>query len=284
MRPLLTALTIVVAAITGCSSTHTTENTPDSGVDGGTSDSGVVDSGAADLSAPDLGVGDAGIVDGGADADMGGFFCMPNTETAITVSVTSSGVASNCDGAVVVGTLIDITAEPAISGVVIEIGEHLDTPSDYSCFFHVSNVGTDLVGQVSSIGAIVHADVGPTSLLIRQDAVCDCLGCPCGFETVFYAADLTLVGGSLPVSEFTIVRGPTDCTDTTGPHAVTMFKVGVYFSAGSLEDPSSIASEGETVTDVTFPFFKLRSVRSHVIDFPPSQSAAWVLWKLAVDG
>lgn len=85
------------------------------------------------------------------------------------------------------------------------------------------------------------------------------------------------------MSEFTIVRGPTDCTDTSGPHAVTMFKVGVYFSAGPLEDPSAVASEGETVTDRTFPFFKLRSVRSHVIDFPPAQSAAWVLWKLAVD-
>ncbi|MBK8172153.1 MAG: hypothetical protein IPK60_17665 [Sandaracinaceae bacterium] len=251
-----------------CSSSH-----------GGTSD---IDGGAGRDASVDLGSGDAS-----STSDAGGSLCMPALEIPIRVTVeTALGLEANCEGPTVSGELQELVADEEMDGVRFRIGVGMGDPGfDFACYLHVSNVGTDLADHIAGLGAVVHATFTDTSLLITTDAVCDCVSCACGFGFQFFASDQTLGASNEPAAEFSFTHGDTVCHDSMSPHPVSVFNVDMHGGWG-VPSTTTIASarEGQTVTSAVYDFIRLRTVRSHVLDAPPSQSAAWVAWKESVDG
>lgn len=224
-------------------------------------------------------------VDSGVDSSIG--LCEVAGETHIHVSVTQvSGTAGACTTSnVFAGTIQQITADETTNGIRIRVGDGVGDPGfDSSCEFLVENVGSDIAGLMSGLGEAVHVTFEETAITVAGDATCDCAGCACGFALVFGAADAIVTHGDVTMQEFSFRRGTTTCSDSTTPHAVDVFELEARASVISSETPVAAATEGQTLSFDPFSFYQMRVVRSHVLDAPPSQSAAWAVWKLAVDG
>lgn len=218
------------------------------------------------------------------DSSVG--LCAVAAETHVTVSVTQiSGIAGACEGSDTrTGTLQQVMADEPTNGIRIRIGDGVGDPGfDSSCEYLVENVGSDIADAMAGLGETVHVTFSESQITIASDVTCDCVTCACGFALVFGAADTIISQGDVPMQEFAFRRGETTCSDSTTPHSLDVFDVEAHANVISSETAIATAGEGETESFETFPFYRMRVIRSHVLDAPPSQTAAWAVWKLAVD-
>jgi hypothetical protein len=247
------------ALLGGCYLSHAREARPDGGALADAGDSGVDARIMPDATTP---------LDGGSCSRGGGVVVRVE---AITADVARCAV-SHAEGVQVLG----VERAPADDGIRIHADLCPGMDADCRCDVVIANVGVDLADLVLMPSAGNTLDLAPNYVSIAQTPTCECLGCPCGMELVFEAADALIEPSPHPSTELVFSAGALVCPEPAACVSATW-----ALHAASMGVESDVPAGEQRDLGIVH----VRSVRDVDIFGPcaacatcGSRRASWVAW------